>query len=228
MSLDCRFSYFSAFWSQNCQDQHLRFPFPLEHPLHSCHESHIRLWQYGVGVQKIRQKTVTNPPDHELDTTAGLQRTILQFDHLHRALIDASSIIYMMKAGYFDRVRESLELHSPERIIAETGYRDLRIRPIREDNRLQSADESLVQRAILLKWPVITEDGGIIRQLAKQSLPYFNALMMLEFLFFRHLISPEEYSSYLEKLLQHAWYGPEIVSFGEAVHQTLKGSGRNP
>lgn len=152
-----------------------------------------------------------------------MEQIVQQFNHLHRALIDASSIIYMMKAGFFDCLADNVNLYSPEQILGEAGYRDLKIQPIGGCAQLRSADESLLHCAALRKYPVITEDRGIIRQLAKDKIAYFNALMMLEFIFFRGLITPEKHSAHLQKLLQYAWYSPEIVRFGKAVHRRLEG-----
>jgi hypothetical protein len=131
----------------------------------------------------------------------------------------------MTKAGYFDYVADSLELYSPKRIIEETGYQNLNIHILAFDEKALSPDESLFQCAVRSKWPVVTEDLGIIRQLARQQTRYFNALMMLEFVFFKALICPEEYAKHLQKLLAHAWYSSEIVEFGEIVHQMLEESG---
>ena len=112
-------------------------------------------------------------------------KTLLAFGRLRTLLIDASSIIYTVKARYFDALAESLDLHSPARILEEAGYQGLKIQSLAIDQPALSADESLVWCARHLNWPVLTEDLGVIRQLAKQQTPYFNALIMLEFLFFK-------------------------------------------
>ena len=55
------------------------------------------------------------------------------FHALKEAAIDASSIIYMHKAGFLDTLGRAIDLHSPPEIIAEAGYRDLHIKPIALD-----------------------------------------------------------------------------------------------
>ncbi|MGW8180524.1 MAG: hypothetical protein ACWGQW_17460 [bacterium] len=152
----------------------------------------------------------------------SVTRVLSQFRSLDQAIIDASSILYMKKAEYFDKVAVALQLYSPIDVIEETGHRNLEIRPLRSNARDLSPDKSLVQLAARLQWPVITEDLGIIKKLAKQRSQYFNSLMMLELLFSRGLVNQETYMRYLQKLLEQAWYSPEIVEFGRRVHRILE------
>lgn len=159
----------------------------------------------------------------ESETQRNMERILLQFRQLHHALIDASSIIYMEKAGYLKTVSDILTLYSPEKVIQETGYRGLNIQPLAVGKRAMPPDEILLHCARQRMWPVITEDMGIIRQLERDELSYFNALMMLEFVLYRNLIGLEEYARHRQKLLLHAWYSSEIVKLGETVHQMLKG-----
>lgn len=154
-----------------------------------------------------------------LDNRADTIRS--HFQSLHHALIDTSSIIYMNKAGYFDPLASCLELYAPAQVIKEVGLVDLNIRTIGEKEDSLPADQALVQAACRLNWPVVTEDRQIIRQLARFQLLYFNALMMLELIFFRGSVDETGYRKCLETLLRHAWYGSEIIRFGETVHQML-------
>ncbi len=159
--------------------------------------------------------------DRGLETStppAQATRTLLEFERLRTLLIDASSIIYTVKAGCFEDLADCLDLYCPARILEEAGYQDLKIRPLIIGQPALSADESLVWWARRLNWPVLTEDLGVIRQLAKQRTPYFNALIMLEFLFFKSQIGPDQYADCLRRLLENAWYGPNIVRFGEVLH----------
>ena len=144
-----------------------------------------------------------------------------QFEQLEKLLIDASSIIYMVKANYFECVSDNLILYSPESMLRETGYHSLNVQPIPTGNTTRPPDDDLVLSAQRLHWPVITEDLNIIRRLSRGHLSHFNALMMLEFLFFRKFITVEGYSRHLKRLLSVAWYSAEVVRFGEQIHQKL-------
>jgi len=88
-----------------------------------------------------------------------------QFHILNKVIVDASSVIYMSKAGFFDCVANSLELYSPKKILEETGYRHLSVHVLDVVGRDLSPDQILVQSALRLRWPIISEDLGIIRQL---------------------------------------------------------------
>jgi hypothetical protein len=154
----------------------------------------------------------------------GTDNVAMEFHALQNALIDASSIIYMKKAGYFTAVAKSVKLYSPRKVILEVGEKEPSISPLDPVDSGLQADESLVESAFRLNWPVITEDLGIIRQLKKRQIRYFNALMMLEYLWYKQRISPSEYDGYLDKLLACAWYGSEVIEFGESVHRALQGT----
>jgi hypothetical protein len=145
------------------------------------------------------------------------EKILSQLQQLTVALVDASSIIYMVKAGFFELAADNLELHSPEQIIQETGYRKLKIAPLAGIDL--PPDNSLLYSAEQLGWPVITDDKEIMKTLAARRLVYFNALMVLEYLSFRKLLTAAEYSDHRGRLLFHAWYGPEIVRIAGAVHK---------
>ena len=148
------------------------------------------------------------------------EKILSQLRQLQVALVDASSVIYMLKAGYFELAAENLEFHSPQQIIQETGYQTLRVEPLAGIDL--PPDNSLLYSAQQLGWPVITEDKGIMKELEARGLVYFNALMVLEYLSFRKLLTPEAYSDHLRRLLAHAWYGPEILEIADAVHKAAQ------
>ena len=158
----------------------------------------------------------------EFATRDRPEQVVSQFRELKKALIDASSMIYMTKAGYLNLVTDCLELHSPKKVIQETGYENLKIHELIVDDIFDSADQLLVFNAFRLGWPLITEDQGIIRQLETQKTPYFNALMILEFMYWKRVLSHRSYIGHHRKLLKHAWYSSEVLEFCDAVHQILE------
>ena len=147
------------------------------------------------------------------------ERVLSQFRRLQVALVDASSIIYMVKAGFFELAAANLEFHSTQQVIEETGYQNLRVGTLAAI--ALPPDRSLLHYAERLKWPVITEDKGIIKDLQVKQLPFFNALLVLEYLSFRKLIVPEDYSRCSIQLLACARYGLEIIEFARAVHRVF-------
>jgi hypothetical protein len=148
-------------------------------------------------------------------------QVLSEFRTLSRALIDASSIIYMHKAGFFTELADTVNLYSPPEIVAETGYNDLHISPVVCTPNSLSNDQNLITAALELRWPVISEDGDILLHMRRANLPYFNALMMLNFLLFRERIDLKSHAIYLERLKRVAWYSPYVWEFGKNVYNTI-------
>ena len=140
-----------------------------------------------------------------------------QFQTLSRALIDASSIIYMHKTGFLTKLANTVNLYSPREIVAETGFNHLDIRPVACTSKSLSNDQKLISTALKLRWPVISEDGNILLHMQRAKLPYFNTLMMLNFLLLRKRIDLKDHAIYFERLKQCAWYSPHVWEFGENI-----------
>jgi hypothetical protein len=143
---------------------------------------------------------------------------LLQFQTLRKALIDASSIIYMQKAGFFTELANTVNLYSPAEIVAETGFNDLDLRPVACASKSLSNDQKLITAALQLRWPVISEDRNILMHMRRVKLPYFNSLMMLNFLLFKNRIDLKSHALYLERLKQYAWYSPSVWEFGKNIY----------
>ena len=133
-------------------------------------------------------------------------RVLSEFQTLSRALIDASSIIYMHKVGFLTELANTVNLYSPPEIIAETGFHDLNITPVACTLNSLSNDQKLITAALELRRPVISEDKNILLHMRRANLPYFNSLMMLNFLLFRNRIDPKNHAMYFERLKECAWY----------------------
>ncbi len=144
-----------------------------------------------------------------------------QFRRLSRALIDASSIIYMHKAGFFRELSRAVNLYSPPEIVAETGLSGLNIRPIAWTSNSLSNDQKLIAIALKLKRPVISEDKSILLQMHRARLPYFNTLMMLDFLVFRRRIDLNSHAVYFERLKGFAWYSTDVWEFGKNIYNAI-------
>jgi hypothetical protein len=159
----------------------------------------------------------------EINNTT-LDAVIEQFDHLTRALIDASSVIYMEKADFLDMLKDSIDLHSLPEILDEAGIDLKRIKEVKSKNAALSNDQKLIRCALDLNLPVISEDKKILNTLRNHGVPYFNALMMLNFLLYKERITSESYPYYLDALLQIAWYSNKVWAFGERLNaHILKG-----
>lgn len=144
-----------------------------------------------------------------------------QFRTLSRALIDASSIIYMHKAGFFAKLANTVNLYSPPEIIAEAGYGDLHIRPVACPTKSLPNDEKFITTALKLRWPVVSEDKSILLHMQRSKVPYFNTLMMLNFLLFRKRVDLRSHAMYFRRLKQCAWYSPYVWEYGKNIYNAI-------
>lgn len=160
-----------------------------------------------------------------LDFNIPPQKVLAQFGLLKKAMIDTSSIIYARKAGFICILQNNLELTTIPEVIAEAGDDAGDIRPIQCAQIAKTVDEKFVQCALLNDLPVISEDKKILTLAKKTHLPYFNVLMMLNFLSYIDAIESEQYSRYYRILRKFAWYSPKIWAYGETVHRTIESEG---
>jgi hypothetical protein len=153
------------------------------------------------------------------------QEVLAQFQQLKKALIDTSSIIYAGKTGFFDILKAQLELITIPEVGAEAGSDADGIQTINCKAAAETVDEKFVQCALLNDLPVISEDKKILTLVKKTHLPYFNVLMMLNFLSYIDAIDRGRYTAYLRVLQKFAWYSPKIWAYGETVHRTIEREG---
>jgi hypothetical protein len=148
-------------------------------------------------------------------------KVFLQFQILKSAVIDASSIIYMRKAGFLNDLAAEIRLLSPTPVINETGYLDLPIKPIERVNSAQSNDQLLVAYSLSHQIPVISEDKKILMRIKRAHRPYFNSLMMLNFLLFRKKISAGNHRVYFRRLIDFAWYSPAVLAYSKTIFMAM-------
>lgn len=148
-------------------------------------------------------------------------QVLSHFQTLSRALIDASSIIYMHKAGFLRELANTVNLYSPPEIIKEAGFHDLNIKPVACSSNPPANDQKLITAALTLRWPVISEDKNILLHMRRANFPYFNSLMMLNFLLFRGRIDLKTHAIYFERLKQCARYSPYVWEFGKNIYNTI-------
>lgn len=150
------------------------------------------------------------------------QKVFSEFNALDAAAIDASSIIYMSKAGYLDDLAAEIRLFSPGPVISETGYDDLPVKPLAGINDAKSNDRLLVAYSLAHQIPLISEDKKILMEIKRARRPYFNSLMMLNFLLFRSRISAGDHRVYFRRLADFAWYSPAVLAFSKSIFTAIK------
>ena len=150
------------------------------------------------------------------------QAIFSQFNQLDKALIDASSIIYANKANFLEMLTGTLQLFSIHEILIEVGSISDSITPLAHIEKSLSNDQKLVACALHFGLPVISEDKKILMAMKSARKPYFNSLMMLNFLLYRQMIDNLQYARYHLALKQFARYSDEIWKYGAKINAAIK------
>ncbi|MDZ7833732.1 MAG: hypothetical protein U5L07_18450 [Desulfobacterales bacterium] len=157
-----------------------------------------------------------------------------QFDHLFQAIIDTSSLIYLQEIALLAETSQWIRLFTIPGVIREFGTEEVEcpIRIIDITNRkdcADSTDEMLFRTAVGFRLPIISEDRQILMRARKANLPYFNTLMVLNFLLYKNALNLLEYQSALDRLKATARYSDEIYEFGGQVFAEIRrGKGYDP
>ena len=150
---------------------------------------------------------------HNLSPQDDLKR----FDQLDQALIDASSIIYIDKAGFLGILAAAIGLYSIQEVMSETGPVSERIQAVSHRETSASNDQKLISCAINLNLALISEDKKILMAMKRANRSYFNSLMMLNFLLYRRQISKQQYERYHMELKKIARYSEKVWQYGASV-----------
>lgn len=164
--------------------------------------------------------------------TPGLSpaRSAAMLQDLEQAVLDASSMIYMLKAGFLDRLSFLLDLATPAEVAAETGWPSLPVRVVRVEGKeagdgagggRAAPDDLLLRLAGDWGWPVVSEDRELLMRAEARDIRYFNSLMMLLLLNWRGRCSAEEYRLFQRRLYEIGRYSAWVRSFAEAVAREL-------
>ena len=143
------------------------------------------------------------------------------FQGLKKALIDASSIIYIKKTGFFRELSEAIALSSLKEIIEETRFNHLDINLLEAGTETASNDEKFIFCALREKIPVISEDRKILTAVKKENIPYYNAIMMLHFLLFHKRLDADAHLFYLNRLRKTARYSDDVLKFAKNVYRAI-------
>lgn len=148
-----------------------------------------------------------------------------RFDELQEAVIDASSMIYMLKAGFLGLLGSTITLKTVPEVAAETGWPSLPVaivdsgqsslpeRPSGAENARESTnDRRLLTLAVESGLPLISEDRALLIAAGVEGLDHYNSLMMLAFLRYRGRIDEAWFDESRERLLGVARYSEEVLS----------------
>jgi len=148
---------------------------------------------------------------------------LLAFGRLKKAVIDSSSIIYTQKAGYFAVLGKTIQLYSIPEVLSEIKARAPGVRVMRSSGSASlSTDQKLVFCALENKIAMISEDKKILAAMHRAEAPYYNALMMLNFLLYSQKIDDDSYRKYYGVLKTIARYSDDVWEFGRQIHAAVK------
>lgn len=154
-------------------------------------------------------------------------RAVRQLAELNAACIDASSMIVCNKAGILDDLAACCKLHTVADVLAETGYHDAPVSvappaaapdPPPGLDGPAAPDDRLLHAALRAQLPLISEDRELLLRFAASGLPYFNALMMLEYLLLRGRLSSRDYPRAARLLRRASRYSDTVLAFAQDVH----------
>lgn len=142
---------------------------------------------------------------------------------LEKAIIDTSSILYIQKAGYFDVLARTIQLYSIPEVISEIKTQVAGLRLIHPYGSPSiSTDQKLISCALEYKLAMISEDKSILRAMRREGAPYYNALIMLNFLLFSQKINDDSYRRYYSALENIARYSETVWKFGRDIYTAVQ------
>jgi len=156
----------------------------------------------------------------------SFKKIINEFNKLKKIIIDTSSIIYFQRINIWENVSEVVTIFTIPEILKEYGYPLPDINIIESKNIQGDNDRKLIFQASKFKIPLVSEDKKILREMKKRNIPFFNTLMILNFLYFKNKINNREYVFYLEELKNIAFYNEEVWKFGKKVYNKLSQNNR--
>ena len=163
------------------------------------------------------------------------------FGGLDRVCIDASSLIYLLRAGALGFLAQEATLHTTAEVADETGWPRLPVHIVdsaasmsdasaraastgdkgrfssQSLRKLSENDEGLLHVALELGMPLVSEDKRLLHAAAASGLTYYNALMMIVFLVTRGRFGLEEYPVYRSRLLEFAHYSESVARTADRI-----------
>jgi len=147
-----------------------------------------------------------------------------QFEKMSKALIDASSILYLNKSGVLNQLKSALKLVTIPEVLEECGKSissDKMEVVVFEGRALDSTDARLLAGAARLQLPVISEDRDLILKTLDSGLACYNSAMMINYLFYRDYLSKKQSAKIQGKLKKVARYSNDVWEYGDSVFKVI-------
>ena len=157
----------------------------------------------------------------------AFERTCAELRELRGGVADTSTLIYLDKLKILPLAGQSLLFVLTPQVIAEFGRRTEGIRWVATASP-PMADEAVVQTAVRLGLPILSEDGRILRQARRMQHPHYNALMLLLALHAQGKLPEPELFHLQQTLYAFARYSSAVIAYGERVGQMIRESTKHP
>lgn len=156
----------------------------------------------------------------------SISTALHQFNALDRVLIDTSSLIYLSHINLLHITSAALRLMTIAGVVNEFGkseaFENIEIivsEKIQEKNK--PTDLCLTETAKTLRLPVISEDKKILMAAKRVGLPFFNTLMIMNFLVYKQVIDRRQYKDALHLLQGRAFYDASVFEYGKSVFEKI-------
>ena len=149
-----------------------------------------------------------------------------RFTRLAEAAIDASSVIYVLKAGFLRLLGATVTLRTVRSVFAETQWPSLPVTGVADAVEVRDTvsrfpappetdrrpnDTRLLDFAVASSLPRISDDKTLLVAAKEQGLEYYNSLMMLALLRYRGRIDEVWYGEAFARLLKISRYGEDVL-----------------
>lgn len=135
--------------------------------------------------------------------------------------IDASSVIYLLKAGLLGTLAAEVHLVTTKPVFEEVGWPRLPIEIINIECVGLTNDQTVIKLAEIRQSSILSEDLEILKSAKESGINYYNTLMMLNFLLLKGRVLKSDYKEYLDRIVEISHYSKDILKYGEKIYQHI-------
>nr|WP_320010471.1 hypothetical protein [uncultured Desulfobulbus sp.] len=135
---------------------------------------------------------------------------------LRVGIVDTSTLIYLERLKLLSLISKHLQLYLIPAVVAEFGQRPKGM-PLIAARHGSTTDSILLETAIELALPLLSEDGGLLRKARKREHPHYNTLMLLLTLRAQNVLSAQRCAALQTRLLTFARYSEDVCNYATGL-----------
>lgn len=139
---------------------------------------------------------------------------------LRGGVIDTSTLIYCEHLQLLPLLARQMRLVLIPQVVAEFGGHPAALEIV-ANAAPGPTDEALLHTAIMLRLPLLSEDGRLLRRARASHHPHYNTLMLLLALLARGQMSLAAFDRLHADLLRITRYSQAVLAWGQALHQAI-------